>query len=440
MNINGWDTICVIAADYINTQLGRNLGQLIQTFDYSATDPFAGPYTIKGTFGPWQLVPGGSNTLVHMNIPITSGSVTLASGASTDISGMAVVVEISLNLLPAQSDQSLTQLTFNFQQAGKVPGDTTPGLVTPVTFSDPNNTGKGSFVETAVVQVLIANAREVSFVFATIGLVQPNVNTWLRPVKSAYTYTQPVGQGSGYLSILSVTLDREISGLSTELDTSLISSSFLVSIAISSDLFLQNVVMPMLPSALPNTDASTFKFVPGVGIQNTRSFPTPGVTAGAITYHPQVDSLTISSTDNYLANSVQGSCGLDMPNASMDFTVAAKNVLSYNAANNTLSYQPDPNPTTSHTNNIPWYDYILIALTGGIGLAIFAIVVPIIANEIANTLNSSNSSGITLTQTPPQTVQWQGMQNIQVGDAGLNDLFYLRGHVVPAAQAMKRGA
>jgi hypothetical protein len=55
-------------------------------------------------------------------------------------------------------------------------------------------------------------------------------------------------------------------------------------------------------------------------------------------------------------------------------------------------------------------------------------------------LNSSNSSGITLTQTPPQTVQWQGMQNIQVGDAGLNDLFYLRGHVVPAAQAMKRGA
>ena len=93
MNIGHWDTICTVDADYINQQLTHNLDQLIQTFAYTGKDPFAGDYTISGHFGPWQLVAGGSNTLVHVEIPIASGTVT-AGDSQTNIGGMSVVVEI----------------------------------------------------------------------------------------------------------------------------------------------------------------------------------------------------------------------------------------------------------------------------------------------------------------------------------------------------------
>jgi Clostridium P-47 protein len=424
MDIGSWDTICVIAVDQINQQLTAKLDQLIQSFDYSGADPFGSTYEFSGTFGPWQVVPGGSNTLIHVQIPVTSGKL-VSGSATTDVSGMSVVVEVSLQLLPVQAQGNAQQLTFDFRQAGTQPGDTTPGLVTPISFSDPNNTGKGSLLLSAVVAVLVNNASEVSFVFATIGVVDPSTPSWLTPVRSTYDYSQPVGGTAGYLAILSVTSDRDITGYDTQIDPGLVSSSYPVTFAVSQPLFMQNIVLPILPSAFPNTSAQTFQCSNGV-ITNTGEFGTPGVTKGAITYHPEVTSLQVTSTDNYLQVATSGNVDLDMPNASMDFSVTAKNVLTYDQGSNTLTFQPDPNPMTSHSNNIPWYDYVLIALTGGIALAIFSIVVPLIASEIADDLNSG-SSGIDLTKAPPKTVQWQGMQSFQVQDAGLDDLFYMRG-------------
>lgn len=430
MNIGQWDTICTVQTSYVNQQLANNLDQILQEFSYGGDDPFAGPYTIRGTFGPWQVVPGGSNSLLHMQVPIKSGTLSPRSGSSTDISGMSVVVEISLALLPAPGSSSQHELRFDFREVGTQPGDTTPGLVTPFSVSDPNHTGKGSTVENAVVQCLVAHGSEVSFVFATVGVVDPGAQSWLSPTASTYNYTNPVGGGEGFLSILSATQGQDISGWDAQIDSALLSTEYPITFAVSQPLFLQNVVMPLLPRSFPGTDASTFAYRAGTGIVSTRGFGTPGVQKGAITYYPEVTSLVVSASDNHLSTSAQGTCDLDVPNAYMGFSVSASNVLQYDAGANTLHFQPDPNPTTSHDNHIPWYDYVLIALTGGIALAIFAIVVPIIANEIADDLNSAGT--LDLSQTPPQTVMWQGMEALQVQDAGLSDLFYLRGSPVPA--------
>jgi hypothetical protein len=311
---------------------------------------------------------------------------------------------------------------------GTQPGDTTPGLVTPVSCSDPNGSGKGPLVLAAVAEVLVANGSEVSFVFATVGVAE-GTPPWLTPVRSRYDYSGTVGSGAGYLAILSVTRDVDVSGFDTQIDPALLSAAYPVTFAISPALFMSNVVLPTLPSAFANTDPTTFQCEGGV-ITNTRAFPTPGVKKGAITYDPEVTSLVVTSVDDYIQVATSGDCGLDMPNASMSFSVTAQNVLAYDPAANAVTFQPDPNPQTSHSTDIPWYDYILIGLSGGIALAVFAIVVPMIASEIAGALDSG-PSGIGLTQAPPRSVQWQGMQSLTVQDAGLSDLFYLRG--TPAA-------
>jgi hypothetical protein len=431
MDIKGWDTICVIRADYVNQQLSRNAAKLIQEFTISGNDPFGGAYEISGNFGPWQVVPGGSDTLIHMQIPIAQGTVTHGQGAKTDISGMAVVVEISLSLLPSPSTEGAQELRFDFKAAGTKVGDSTPGLVTPVSVTDPKSTKLGSVVETGVVNALVANGSSVSFVFATIGVVRTAVDSWLKPAVSAYSYNQPVAGATGYLAILSSTTSRDVSGLDRQIDPGLLPGDYPVTFAISKDLVLEHVVQPALPQSFPNTSASTFTFANGV-ITNTGSFDAPGVQKGALTYTPSIESLTISVTDNHLTLVVSGSCGLRMPNASMTFSVTAHNPLAYDASRNTISFQADPNPTTSHDNHIPWYDYILIGLSGGIGLAIFAIVAPIIANQIADSMNRGAAS-TDLAQTPPQTIQWQGLEAMTVKNAALNDLFYLQG--VPAASA-----
>src|SRR3712207_9364737 len=113
---------------------------------------------------------------------------------------------------------------------------------------------------------------------------------------------------------------------------------------------MANVVMPSLPGAFANTDPTTFQ-CNGAVITNTRAFPTPGVQKGAITYDPEVTSLTVTVNDTALNVAVGGDCGLDMPNASMSFSITANNPLAYDAATNTTSFQPDPSPQTSQSTD-----------------------------------------------------------------------------------------
>ena len=422
MDIQDWDTISIIDVASVNAQLKASLNKLIDSFNYQGESAFAGSYTISGDFGPWQ-VSGGSDQLLNLDIPISKG--TLAVGTrSTDISGMTVTVEVTLNLLPSPTNSRITELRFDFKVAGSKDSPSVPGLVRPIACTDPKKTGQSSYVMDAVAAVLVHNASEVSYVFAQIGLVDPKVPSWLTPVRSRYGYQQPRGGPSGYLAVFSVTTDRNVSGLSTQIGSDLVSSSYPLSFIISGPLFLAHVILPLLPAAFPGTNASYFAFANNT-ISLTKPFNLKGVAPAGITYTPVAQSLTIAVNDNKLSNSMSGTVDLHMPNASMSFSVSTQNVLQYNPSTNSFTFLSDPSPVTKSEKNIPWYDYILIGLAGGIAIGIFAIVINVVADEVRDAINSGGAGG-ELNDAPAKVVAWSGMETITVRAAGLSAAFWLR--------------
>lgn len=425
MDIKGWDTISIIDVASVNAQLRAGLDKLIDSFIYAGESALGGIYTISGEFGPWQLS-GGSDQLLYLDIPIVQGTlhVLSAGGSSTDIGGMTVTVEVTLNLLPSPTRGHITELRFDFKAAGTNDSPTVPGLVRPIKCSDPKHTGLAGYVMDAVAAVLVHNAGEVSYVFAEIGLVDPNAPSWLTPVRSRYGYQQPAGGQSGYLAVFSVTTERDLSGLSTQIDSDLVSLSYPLAFLISGPLFLEHMILPLLPAAFSGTDTSYFAFANNT-ISLTKPFNLKGVAPASITYTPVAHAMAIAIDDNKLTNSLSGTVGLHMPHASMSFSVSTKNVLQYDVANNSFSFLPDPSPVTKSEKHIPWYDYALIGLAGGIAVGIFAIVINVVADEVRDAINSGGAGG-RLNDAPAKVVAWRGMQAITVRSAGLSAAFWLR--------------
>ena len=422
MDIQDWDTISIIDVASVNAQLGASLDKLIDSFDYQGTSAFGGSYTISGEFGPWQLS-GGSDQLLNLDIPISKGTLS-AGDRSTDIGGMTVTVEVTLTLLPSPTNEHITELRFDFKVAGSKDSPAVPGLVRPIACSDPKKTGQSSYVMDAVAAVLVHKASEVSFVFAEIGLVDLSIPSWLTPVRSRYGYQQPTGGKSGYLAVFSVTSDRNVSSLSTQIGSDLVSLSYPWSFIISGPLFMEHVILPMLPIAFPGTDTSYFAFANNT-ISITKPLNLKGVAPAGTTYIPVVQALALAIDDNKLTNATSGTVDLHMPNASMSFSVSTQNVLQYNVATNSFSFLPDPSPVTRSEKNIPWYDYILIGLAGPIALAIFPAVINAVADDVRDAINSGGTGG-QLNDAPAKVVAWSGMQPMIVRDAGLSSAFWLR--------------
>jgi hypothetical protein len=75
---------------------------------------------------------------------------------------------------------------------------------------------------------------------------------------------------------------------------------------------------------------------------------------------------------------------------------------------------------------VPWYDY-LISL-GAIGAAIMAIVLAAVESGLGNSLSSSELAG-SLSDLPGSGVQWDGLDQITIRQAALNDCFVLHADV-----------
>lgn len=64
MNLGGWDMVSVVPMDRVNAAMAAS-GHTPTDFSYRER-----PLRIKGRFGPWRIVPGGSVQLPHVDIPI----------------------------------------------------------------------------------------------------------------------------------------------------------------------------------------------------------------------------------------------------------------------------------------------------------------------------------------------------------------------------------
>ncbi|MEJ8853321.1 TULIP family P47-like protein [Variovorax robiniae] len=426
MNTNGWDTISVLNIEQVNAQLGNRLDALVMSFSTSWVDGFSGSYTASGSFGPWSIT-GGSGADIYLTLPITSGKLQAqgSSASPTDISGMSVTVIVNLEWVPATVTPQGKSLQFALSSVTAPNTTRQPGGIYVQSVSDPHNTGFGGEVGNGIAHALLDDKDKISFIFAQTGVVDLSTATWLAPKQSTYSFHQPAGGTDQYLAILSVIDDRDISGLSSNIDAGIASTQYPLSFVISGDLFLQYVILPSLPKAFPGANAGTFAYA-NDQITAVHPFNLHGVKSGAITYIPKVGSMVLKVDANALKNMTMGSVYLDLPKADLDFAATTKNVLSYDPAHAAFTFQKDPHPVTSTKDHVPWYDYLLTL--GALGAAITAIVASAVESGVSGSLSGSALAG-SLSKAPATSVTWQGLNQVTVAAGSLNDCFLLQANV-----------
>lgn len=438
MQLYGWDTVFATSTAHANEALAQSKEAIALPFKH--TD---GDITVSGSAAGWSIVPGGSGQLIHLKVDIANGEYK-DGDETTEISGIGVVLEISLKLAPASSPDTgafktdeppqKLFLQFDLRTVNKLTPDSAlgwsaprgAGAVTPVRIDDPS--GKlgeldKMIISDAIAAFLVERSQYISTVLAEIDLVKHGETGWLAPTDTAYAYVERQ-DGVGALSIFSVTDGRSIENIERSIDPTLITADAEGYFAISPQMFLRNVILPMMPGAFGNgAKAKNFTFdVKANAIRNVGHLKA-NKTKG---YQPMIHSVTTTIKGGSLHTAVSGKCDMNFMGVEMSFSVSAVSPLTYDPKSQKIGFKEDPEPTSTHSYSIPFWTralwYALAILPG----VIMDVVVSMISKSIANGL-TGQTGNLMLAKNPPRTVHWAGAKEMQVKQAGLADAFFMRG-------------
>ncbi|MFS1519411.1 TULIP family P47-like protein [Bacillus sp. SCS-151] len=168
MDTKGWDIINVCSINRVNQQLQSNMSQIISSFHFEQDG-----IEISGDFDAWQIISGGSNSLLRFETPIKQGVLKMGT-MEVDIKNIKPVMEMQLQFINDSKVSNVQNLIFNVEVIGSEPGDTTPGAVTVVTPDvtgqiDTTNVAWG-VLNTVLPKLFLSNQAKLSYVFSRIEL------------------------------------------------------------------------------------------------------------------------------------------------------------------------------------------------------------------------------------------------------------------------------
>jgi hypothetical protein len=380
MLTKGWDTISIVKQDQINSDLKSVWGEMDSHFSYLS--PEVGSYSIEGVFDCWQVIKGGGGSLLRMQLPIKSGSLNI-NQSEISLAGTFAIIEITLTLVSLLNERSLLKteyLNLAKSRSEIIPGKS--GWILPVTFLD--STGQVGIYSTLVLdsicQYLLAHPEQIDIVFAEINFAKSGSPQWAIPKRSSYCYMD-----SGYLAVLSVCSDKDITNLPTDVDVAGLpptASSFYV---MSSELLLENIIFPGLQNIYQKCVSTDFKYLDRE-LFNIRDLELNKIKSGALYYTPVVfKNKNIARVSGDLINiSYVGNCdmyaGITMNwNGSVAMNVVLDNKGSVFFSKVKSSF--------NHNEDIPWYLKWLIPIVS----FIVQIVVKVISDDLISSIESSSS-------------------------------------------------
>ena len=435
MDTFGWDVVYACSGDYINRQLARNAGKLIQSFTYEDA-----AIQLSGRFGAWKIVPGGSGPLLQFETPITTGQVHFKQFNETvSLNGVVPLVQLQLQLPKGDNQQVVRTLVFNCVTVGKRTGDTTPGAVTVVNPDVTGVLGKHPKIdqpEAAIAAaaltaglgaVFVQNVAQLNFVFADMLPVPTGQNAdWLAPANATYAYQQPVGGALGGIAVLGVLSNRSINNLPPRFDTNLLLDKDF-GFMLSGPAFMQHVILPSLPMGFQgNCHTNDFTVNADGSITRAEGFNLNDVRVGLINYTPNVTAVNYHIDDTTMRCYVATSTDITgLKDAYVTNTVTSNNPSAFNPATRTLSFRNDPHKSTTQDSHIPCWEKGLGALTLGIMNVVIDAVSLAIQNSVGDLTSSKTAQS--LGNLAPGLVRWSGQQSVTVDAGGLADNVYMQG-------------
>nr|CAG8664990.1 13267_t:CDS:1 [Entrophospora candida] len=421
--MSNWDTVSIVSIALVNKALGDNAQQLISDFEFEgADDQFSAKFQCIGTFGAWSLDEGSAGDLLRLKLPITQGTIS-ASNDTIDLSGTTAIMEVSFDFLPGSPTTS--NFVFSLKNNSKLGDPPQPGYVTPIDLVGPipileklGIVGKAAVLN-GIAAMICSKASEISYIFARLNVVSPDAQFWLAPIRSTYTYYSVDGT-RGFLAIVSVITDRPVAA---NIDAKIFPDPGSdMSFAITNDLFLQHLIIPVLPLAYGgNSSINNFGFDSGNHkVFCSSAFNINSVTSGAITYDPIVTGANVKCMPEGISISTNGYCDLKA-GISMTYSASCNPTLNFDPVSQSISFNRDPNPVVGHDVDIPWYWW----LGGLIVEAVVNIVCKVISDDLIDSLSGYLTGHIAAKIQP--CIIWNGVNSKQVNNVSLDESFVIRG-------------
>ncbi|MFW5436835.1 TULIP family P47-like protein [Paenibacillus apiarius] len=427
MNTYGWDIIYVNSNEGINKQLQKYMNENKITFTYEDENTF-----VSLTFDNWEIVPGGSSKLLRMKALVQEGELTFM-GQRTLLHGICPLFEVQLGFFDDKNESSIQKLMFNFQVKGEKEGDQREGAITVVNPDINHVFAEGSMIYTllklTLADMFIANKEKISYIFAQLN-ISPDI-PWMQPKKYKYSYYSPTSsKDKGFLSVLSVVTNRDISGLTEGIDGSILDNNHDSFLVLSERLFLEHIIMPELPNSFGNgTTKNHFTFegtsnTSGV-IKNSRNINCGSVRWGLIDYYPVLTELKIQVEGNSLRMKAAGNCDITgLASSYVTFEVETKNTFYFNKASKKIEFKADSNPKVSYERHIPWWIWIL-----GIAAPIVDVIIHFVTDAISGSVagNIKIDTNTSIGELRSEVVKWSGMDEEEIADCVFDVAFCIKG-------------
>ena len=440
MDMNGWDVIYASSVSRLNEVLAASSQQLLPSFSY--TDEATG-VSFSGTFGPWAIRPGGSANRINVLVPIAHGTLTAPGLPGLALDGVEPVLNVALQLF--QAGASAQDLRFDIRDTSTVPGTardgdvylTTPDLSGLLKGRDPSGEA-AAVLSDSLPKCFVANAAKISFVFASV-FTSPPGKDWLKPVATGVSYFESTDHSTQAIAIRTLTQSPwSAAGLDTGIDPGLIGQGQDLYFALSQALFLRNLLLPALPTAIGGgTSAADFTFKPppepswqnSCSITNSRSFSTQSVENAGTHYYPQIDQFSVTVRGSQIVTLASGHfdiTGLSGAWVSFD-NLQVVNELYYDPASGSVKFRLVGQSSPSIDKHIPW-EYYLLALGGLIGVIVYAII-NIVVVAIDNAVQSAltGTGNLSVATIPLDTAVWAGPKPFEISQADLDQALLLRG-------------
>ncbi|KAB7732509.1 TULIP family P47-like protein [Rudanella paleaurantiibacter] len=441
MDAGGWDVIYASDVARLNVVLGESSQQFMPTFSFNDSST---QVSFNGTFGPWAITPGGSANRINVQVPVTQGTLNAPGFSNFSLTGIQPVMNMALTFVEDANSAGTQNVVFDIQSVAASATSATDGQIYvanpdvsgTLNQRDPSGTVK-SMLETDLPQCFITNRAAISFVFAALFTNPQNV-PWLTPKASSIVYFGSSDNSIQAIAIRTLTQSPwGPEGLSTSVDPSLLNANQNLFYALSQGVFMKNLLLPALPSAMGNVAADVFQFngptqpnqQNACSITNTRSFNTKSVENAGTTYYPQIDSFTMKISDNQIITTASGQFNITgLAGAWVSFdNLQVVNSISYNPATKSIQFQLVSQTSPSTTRHIPW-EYWFLALGGLIGLIVIAIiniVVTVIENAVQSALTGAGN--LSVVGLPTSTASWAGAGSFQINQADLESALVIRG-------------
>ncbi len=298
---NGWDLVYAVRIAQVNAQIVAEKRSPV------AFSQQAGPVTVEGTFGSWQIVTGGSGYIVYLEFPVT-GAVTESGKPALPFAGK-VKLQVQLNYLPV-SPVETAQQALQIAQSPALAGESLV-LIEALTLSqDPGFIADG-FIRTAFQLWLSENIGVLNRIFAVVDMTQVTAEApyaWLKPTCLSYAYVDGPQAGEGLLAILAMTQGHSADNLPQQVAATVVPDGADAALLISSSLLLDCIIRNALPITFPGTTTADYTLAtnsPTLSLGQSRQLTS--ITYEGTTYEPVLDSFSVEFTGSQIVCKSQSS-------------------------------------------------------------------------------------------------------------------------------------